>query len=147
MKKLLGIIAFAAISIQSAQAQYWYPQDQYNWYPPGQYNTYPQQYNQNYYINNPRYQNERLRLSVNSPTNGASFRGNFVLAGTGTPGAQVIVNGSMNAQTVVQPNGVWRVPLSLSGRSPGSVIHLQVFARDQFGNQSDVSRVKYAVSW
>jgi hypothetical protein len=127
---------------QPASAQPWYPQPQY----PQQYQN--QNYNNNYYINqNRRYDNRALQLSVNSPTNGASFRGNFTLAGTGTPGAQVIVTGNMSGQTVVNGNGHWRMPLSLRGLAPGTVIHLQAFARDNFGNQSRATQLKYAVAW
>lgn len=138
MKTFLGALAaFTILSLQPSAAQqpYWYPQQQY---PPN-----------NYYINQPYApnQNESLRLSVNSPTNGSSFRGNFTLAGTGTPGAQVIVTGDLRGQTVVQGNGYWSMPLTLRGLAPGHTVYLQAFARDQYGRQSNTTELKYAVSY
>jgi hypothetical protein len=101
-----------------------------------------------YYIEDDRYaQVEALQLSVNSPTNGASFRGNFVLEGTGTPGAEVVVTGNLQGTSVVSNNGHWRMPLSLGGLAPGTVVNLTAFARDRAGNQSRPTQLKYAVAW
>lgn len=112
------------------------------------YYDYPNNYNSsNYYVTTPYDTGRSLQLSVNSPTNGSSFRGNFTLAGTGTPGAEVIVTGSLSGRTVVGSNGYWSMPLSLSGLAPGQVVNLTAFARDRFGNQSNATELKYAVSW
>ncbi len=142
-KQVLGLVALAAITLGpvAAQQPYWYPEQ-------NQPYRYQQPYRNNYYINNQNpYVNQRLQLSVNSPVNGSSFRGNFTLAGTGTPGAQVIVTGQMSGSTVVQNNGHWRMPMSLGGLARGTTVHLNVFARDQFGNESNHTQLKYAVAW
>ncbi len=111
------------------------------------YYDYPDPNNTNYYVTTPQSVDQALQLSVNSPTNGSSFRGSFVLTGTGTPGSQVVVTGSMNGTTVVDGNGSWEIPLSLNGLAPGTVVNLTAFARDSFGNQSRATVLRYAVSW
>lgn len=113
------------------------------------YYDYPSPYDQRQYyaVMDPTAQSDQLLLSVNSPTNGSSMVGDFTLAGTGTPGAEVIVQGSLNGRTVVQRDGRWHMPLSLRGLAPGTVVHLTAIARDQFGNQSPASQLKYAVKW
>lgn len=97
----------------------------------------------NTYPNNVR--GEVLRLSVNSPTNGTTMQGNFALTGTGTPGVQVVVTGSLSGTATVNSNGYWSMPMSMYGLARGTVLHLTAFARDQVGNHSPATQLKYAV--
>lgn len=133
-------------SLTDPYYNYQSPYNTYSYDP--YYPGYNYNYNQNYYVTGPSVApGERLLLSVNSPTNGSSMRGDFVLSGTGTPGAMVVVTGSLNGTTYVNSTGQWRMPLSLRGMSSGTVVNLTAFARDQYGNQSAATQLKYAVSY
>lgn len=89
---------------------------------------------------------QALQLSVNSPTNGSTLRGNqLVLAGTGTPGAQVVVTGSLQATGQVDPYGSWSLPIELGRSRQGEVLNLSVFGRDAYGRASNTTTLRYAV--
>ena len=61
--------------------------------------------------------------------------------------ADQIMRKERHHRQVVQNNGHWRMPMSLGGLARGTTVHLNVFARDQFGNESNHTQLKYAVAW
>lgn len=87
---------------------------------------------------------QQVRLSVNLPANGATVDQNFALSGTASPGALVQVSGSLRGSSYADSNGYWTIPLSTNGLAAGTVMNLNVSARDQSGNVSNSVSLRYA---
>jgi hypothetical protein len=83
------------------------------------------------------------QLSVNLPANGSGVGNNFVLSGTGTPGATVEINGTLNRSGTVNDSGHWRIRINTTSLPHGAIMRLRVRAYDRFGNYSRVVPVEY----
>lgn len=88
---------------------------------------------------------QEIQVSVNLPANGAVVPRQFTLTGTSTPSMIVEVSGSLQGSVYANRNGQWAVPLDASALPSGTVIYLDVQARDNAYNGSRVVQVKYAV--
>lgn len=86
----------------------------------------------------------RMQMSVNLPVNGSVVGNRFTLSGSGTPGAIIEVNGTLNSGGYINNSGYWQVPIDTRSLASGTVIYLNVRARDNYGNYSRTVSVKYA---
>ncbi len=87
-----------------------------------------------------------IRVSVNSPTNGATIpRGRFVLTGTATPSMIVEATGSLRGSVYADRNGRFSLPLNSNRLNEGDVLDIAVVARDNAGRQSYPVNLRYAV--
>lgn len=88
--------------------------------------------------------NNRVDMSVNLPANGSVVGNQFDLSGSGTPGALIEVSGTVNASGYINQQGYWNVRINTRGLASGTVMYLNVRARDNYGNYSRTVPVKYA---
>lgn len=88
---------------------------------------------------------QTIQVSVNMPANGATVPKQFTLSGTATPSMIVECSGDLRGSVYADKAGNWKIPLDGSSLAAGTVVNLQVVARDNANNRSRAVNVKYAL--